>query len=272
MAGITNLHNPVVKYVRSLERRKEREREGAAALEGIRLVEEALGSGAALSLFLHSPRLMASGRGMRLLEDLRSRGVREVEVTDQIMDQVADTRTPQGILAVVRMKNWTPEEALRGPAPIVVMAEGMQDPGNVGTIIRSAEALGASGVFLAGESVDPYNPKVLRSTMGSIFRLPVVSGIGVTRAVAAARESGLRLIVADPDGHKLPWDLDLSGSVMLAIGNEGAGVSPGLIASADETVRIPMPGRAESLNAAVAASLLLYEAAKQRLLQDRCDR
>lgn len=266
---ISSLQNPVVKYVRSLERRKDREREGAAVLEGIRLIEEALDAGAELTLFLHSPRLRAGGRGLRLLEALRAREVREVEVSDQVMDKAAGTRTPQGILAVVRIREWGAEAVLRGAAPLVLMAEGLQDPGNLGTIIRSAEALGASGVFLAGDSVDPYNPKVLRSTMGSIFRLPVIAGIGVAEALAAAREKGVRVIVGDPDGRALPWDLDLSGPTMLAVGNEGAGVSAELLASADDVVRIPMPGRAESLNVAVAASLLLYEAAKQRLMRDQ---
>jgi TrmH family RNA methyltransferase len=178
-----------------------------------------------------------------------------------------DTESPQGVAALVEPPQFSLTEALVGPAPLVVLTAALQDPGNFGTIVRSAEAFGATGVIALPGTVDVWNAKALRASAGSAFRVPVVAE-KANAALAALRERGIRLVAAIAaigDREAIPCtDVDLKAPTAILIGNEGSGLSQDLLERADAHVAIPMPGPVESLNAAVAASVLLYEAARQR--------
>lgn len=240
--------------------RRAREETGLALLEGVRLVEEALHSGVELEQVLWSEELTAKPRGETLLAELAAAGVRLTFVTPAALARAADTETPQGIVGLFRPRRWRLDELGSG---LVLLLENLQDPGNLGTILRSMEALGGAGVVLAG-GVDPYNPKVVRSAMGALFRLPLI------RTTLAEVLEGLRgrpVWVADLGGAHAPWQADLAGDAVLIIGNEGNGPSAEAVAAAGGVVTIPMPGPTESLNAGVAAALLLYESMRQRTLR-----
>jgi RNA methyltransferase, TrmH family len=253
--------NALVQQARLLVRdRKERESSGLAVLEGVRLAEEAAAAGVKLEYALYTEELTTRERGADLLRSLLAAGGACHVVTPETLSRTADTQTPQGILAVFRPRTWRLEELKQG---LVVLLDNLQDPGNLGTVIRSLEALGGVGLVSAG-GVDPYNPKVIRGAMGSLFRLPVVKA-ETGAALRALKAQGRRCYVADAGGDLTPWTADLTGSSVLVIGNEGNGPSETARTLADGIISIPMPGLTESLNAGVAASLLIYEAMRQRV-------
>lgn len=257
---LLSMRNPLVQRTRLLARdRKEREQSGAAVLEGVRLAEEAVAAGVVLEYALYSPDLEGKERGASLLAALRGRRVPLHAVSAETLSRVSDTQTPQGILAIFQPRVWQVEQF--GPG-LVVLLDNLQDPGNLGTIIRSLEALGGAGLVMAG-GVDPFNPKVVRSAMGSLFRMPMVK-LAVGPALTALKEQGRAVYVADAGGELLPWTADLRSGAVLVIGNEGNGPSETARQLADGIISIPMPGPTESLNAGVAASLLIYEALRQR--------
>lgn len=250
--------NHLVQQARLIAReRKERESLGLAHLEGIRLCEEALAAGVPIEYALYTDDLLRRERGEALLSALLASGVPAHRVTPEALERAADTQTPQGIVALYRPRERS--IAQMGPGLVVVL-DNLQDPGNLGTVIRSLEALGGGGVVLAG-GVDPYNPKVVRSAMGSLFRLPVVK---LPLEQALDQLSGRRLFVADAGGALLPWQAGLAEGAVLIIGNEGAGPSELSRNRAHGVISIPMEGPTESLNAGVAASLFIYEALRQR--------
>ena len=186
-------------------------------------------------------------------------------VTDEVMAKAADTSAPQGILCTVRMPSWKKEELIAGPgAPLVLVLEDIQDPGNLGTIFRTAEAAGATGILMSRGTVDLFNPKVVRATMSAIFRMPFCISGSLVDDLAVLRERGIKSYAAHLGGTR-PYDaLPLTQGTAFLIGNEGNGLSESLTAAADEKDIIPMRGSAESLNAAMAAGILLFEASRQR--------
>lgn len=189
-------------------------------------------------------------------------------VTDAVMNTMAGTRTPQGVLAVVRQRSYRLEDMLSAAgnaAPLALMIlENIQDPGNLGTIVRAGEGAGITGIVMSRDTADIYNPKVIRSTMGSILRVPFVYVDSLQAACRQIREAGVRLFAAHLKGMNNYDREDYTGSVGFLIGNEGSGLTDGTAALADCYVKIPMAGQVESLNAAVAASILMFEAARQR--------
>ena len=173
------------------------------------------------------------------------------------------TESPQGIAALVMPKAFSLDDALSGESPLVVIAAGLQDPGNLGTLIRSAEAFGASGVIALPGTVSQWNAKAMRASSGSVFRLPVVAA-GEDEVFSRLRSLGVRVFAAVAERGVSAIESRLSGPVALVIGNEGRGLSPELLVRADARITIPCPGPVESLNAAIAGSILLYEASRQR--------
>ncbi len=191
-------------------------------------------------------------------------------LTDADFLRVSDTKTPQGVLAVVRAENLSAEAVLSDPEGLYLFLESVQDPGNVGTILRSAEAAGVSGVVLNADSADVCNPKVIRSTMGSVFRMKFAVSEDLPATVKAFQASGGRVYAAHLKGSIPYTKADYRGKCAFLIGNESQGLSDALSALSDARVRIPMAGQVESLNAAMAATVLLYEAVRQRgALDDR---
>ncbi len=193
-------------------------------------------------------------------------GIRQVDtVTEEVLKAMSDTQTPQGVLAVVKQRRYTLADILSQPGPALLMIlETIQDPGNLGTILRSGEGAGVTGVLMDGHTADLYSPKVIRSTMGSIFRVPHLRTPDLQGTVTAVKKAGVRLAAAHLQGS-VEYDAEAyTGPAGFLIGNEAAGLSGQIAAMADVRVRIPMSGKVESLNAAVAASVLMYEAARQR--------
>ncbi len=185
-------------------------------------------------------------------------------LSDQVFARVSDTQTPQGILAVVRMAEASPDELFADDCGLWLMLEGIQDPGNLGTMFRTAEGAGIGGIIMDGNTADIYNPKTVRSTMGSIFRVPFMVMEDLSGAVSALKSRGVRIFAACGGGDLTYADADFSSAAAILIGNEGNGLSPRMQEMADERISIPMRGRLESLNASIAAAILMYEADRQR--------
>jgi RNA methyltransferase, TrmH family len=244
--------------IRDLHLRRGRERRGLALAEGVRLLEEALAAGVPVRGAAVSPALEATTRGQALKAALEHAGVRLESVTDQELGALADTETPQGVVAVIEPPKWDWSDlAPSTKAPVLVLA-GVQDPGNVGTILRTALGLGAAGVVALKGTAELHNPKVVRGSMGALFRLPAIAADD--RALLEwARERGVELWVAEADGAPLASGARPSSSVALVLGNEGAGVPPALAAEARRRVAIRLAPGVESLNVATAAAILLYE-------------
>lgn len=251
----TSTANERVKYARSLSRERVRTREKRFVIEGTRSVHEALQVGVRPVLAFYTSRLTSVAAGRRLLARLQQAAADLVEVTPQVMASMSETVTPQGVLAVVPM----PE--LPWPAHgLVVILDSLRDPGNVGTILRTARAAGAAGVAASIGTADLYAPKVVRSGMGAHFSLPLRSGLDAP--ALAHLLAGRRTILAHQEGTPY-WQVDWRGDVALVVGGEarGAEVAGGL---AQARAAIPMAAGVESLNAAIAAAVLLFEAARQR--------
>jgi TrmH family RNA methyltransferase len=253
--AIVSRVNPRVKQLRGAFAGNARLGAGLVAIEGEMLLREALRSGLAFETVFLSER--------RETPWWVPSGVEVLYLTGEVFASAVDTVHPQGIAALLEPPVWG-MEAVGSAGGLLLIAAGLQDPGNLGTLVRSAEAFGASAVLSTPGTVSEWNQKALRASAGSVFRVPVVA---VTEAeIAALRASGVRVYAAvSGAGDAVSVsEVDLSGACALMIGNEGAGVAEEWLALADARITIPMPGRVESLNAGVAGSLLLYEAARQR--------
>ncbi len=262
---IESLRNDRIKLLQRLARRRHRLRERLYVVEGPRLIEEALAAGTSLRSVFVAPALLPE-RWRPLVAALPA-GVPVHEVAAPVFRAVAETETPQGILATVEMPEWSVADTLGsggGGVPLAVVVDGVQDPGNLGNILRTAMALGAGGVLLGRGTADPFNGKAVRAGAGAHFRLPVAVGVDPAEAVAEARRRGFGVVAAVTGGGVDPWRVDLTQPLALVIGGEGAGVGSRVLGLADSRVSVPMPGGAESLNAAAACAILLYECLRQR--------
>lgn len=262
---IEGRHNSLVKEVRLAFAHSERTETGECAIEGARIVEEAIRSGLRFKsvLFKESAQNLAE----RLLPQIGSH-VETLLLPDKIFDAAVPSETPQGVAALVRLREFSLDDLVErlqvGPVMIVV---GLQDPGNLGTLLRSAEAFGSAGVVLGEGTVSPFNSKVIRASAGSIFRLPFVlaKAAGGTQQISAKlRQQGIRLIATSSHKGTPIHQARLTGSSAVFIGSEGSGLPRTVLAQVDELVAIPHTPQVESLNAGVAGSILLYEAARQR--------
>jgi len=249
--ALTSEKNPLLKQVRRAAARGELTPGGCAVAEGIHLLEEALSSAIEIETVVVAESARTSVETLLSRSDSHM-GARIVAVPDSVFSKIAATEHPQGVIALVRPPEWTPGELLRG-TPLIVILDAVQDPGNAGAIVRAAEAFGATGVVFLKGTVSPHNPKCLRASAGSLFRLPVARDLDTT---------GLKLFAAMPRAGAPIDQADFTGPCAIVIGGEGHGVDPGLAARA-AGVRIPT-SRVESLNAAVAAGVMLYEARRQR--------
>lgn len=185
-------------------------------------------------------------------------------VSDAIFDKISDTCTPQGILCVVEQFHYNIEDLLKRPRPLLLVLENIQDPGNLGTMLRTGEGAGIDGVIMSRDTVDLYNPKVIRATMGSIYRMPFVYVEDLQEALQRMKEAGVHSYAAHLRGQKWHTEVSYTGGTAFLIGNEGNGLREETADLADSYIKIPMEGKVESLNAAVAAAILMYEAGRQR--------
>lgn len=259
---ITSTSNSQVKNIISLLKKSgERKRHGLFVIEGIRMFREVP--------FESIRNVYASESFASVNKELLCRYRHEV-VRDDIFERMSDTKTPQGILATVSMPEYTVEDIVeKKENPLIVVLENIQDPGNLGTIIRTAEGAGADGIIMSYDTVDIYNPKTVRSTMGSLYRMPFVYVSDICDTVRSLGAKGINTCAAHLDGAEEYYNIDYCLPTAVLIGNEGGGLTSGLTAAAKSRIKIPMHGKLESLNAAVSAAVVLYEAARQRSLKAR---
>ena len=263
---LTSIRSPRVKAARQLGKRALRQRARAFLAEGPQAVGEALAAGDVVTqLFVTAA---AQGRYGELARLAAAQGAEVHPVSGEVMAELAQTVTPQGVLAVCRFVD-VPLAAVTGAGAalrLVVILANVRDPGNAGTVLRTADAAGADAVLFAGSSVDPYNSKCVRASAGSLFHLPVVTGTPVPDAVQALRTAGLRVLAADGGARTTLDDLQAAGTLSRGtgwlFGNEAWGLPPEVRALADDTVAVPIYGRAESLNLAAAAAVCLYSSAR----------
>ena len=262
---IEGRHNAQVKELRQAFTRAERTEDGSCAIEGVRIVEEAIRSGLRFRAVFFKE--SAQNLAQRLLPQIGA-NIDTMLLPDKLFDGTVPSETPQGVAALVRLKEFSFADVLERlqVGPVIVLA-GLQDPGNLGTILRSAEAFGSAGVVLGEGTVSPFNSKVIRASAGSTFRLPVVLAKapgGLEEISAKLRAQSVRLIATS--SHKgTPLDqANLTGPSAIFVGSEGSGLPRAVLARADELVAIPHMPQVESLNAGVAGSVVLYEAARQR--------
>ena len=258
---IDGRHNALVKELRRAFARCELTPAGYCAIEGVRILEEAIRSGLRFHAVFFSN--SAEARAERLLPQLGAQ-VETVLLPDKLFASAVPSESPQGVAALVRWKEFSVEDVLtKAQAGPLLAIAGVQDPGNLGTILRSAEAFAAGGMVLGEGTVSPFNPKVVRASAGSVFRLPVAR-TKLAPALAGMRERGLRLLATSSHKGTPLHEANLAGPLAIFVGSEGAGLPRELIAEMDEIVVIPHSSKVESLNAGVAASIVLYEAARQR--------
>jgi len=258
-------HNALVKELRLAFGHAERTPEGDCAIEGVRILEEAIRSGLRFRAVFF--RESAMERAERLLPQIGAH-VETLLLPDKLFDGLVPSETPQGVAALVRLKEFSLEDLLErtqvGPILVVV---GLQDPGNLGTILRSAEAFGSAGVLLGEGTVSPFNSKVIRASAGSVFRLPVVvakTAGGMEAVVAKLREHGVRLLATSSHKGTALDQAKLTDPCAILVGSEGSGLPRHMMAQMDDTLAIPHTPQVESLNAGVAGSIVLYETARQR--------
>ncbi|ATW23927.1 TrmH family RNA methyltransferase [Candidatus Formimonas warabiya] len=261
---IISKNNQYVKLAKSLMNRKYREKQNLFILEGVRLIEEAVAAGIKLEFILYCSRLCSSGRGARLLEKITELGVSTFLVEEKIFEDLADTENPQGIVAAAQMTKSRFADIKTKEDNLVMLIDGVQDPGNLGTMIRTACAAGVSGIILTKGTVDLFNPKVVRASMGTMFNIPVVSAVDDQEIVNYLKKNRFRLLIADVAGEKFYFDVDVDGPLVWGLGNEANGPRTFFMEQADEIVKIPLVGKAESLNVAVAAGILLYDTVRRR--------
>jgi RNA methyltransferase, TrmH family len=269
METIASRHNSLVKAFRALAGRRDAD-DNRVLLEGEHLVSEALQAGVRITTAALASRVLsrinrAHEVTVRQLADrLTAQGARVVSVSESVMAAMSPVQTPSGMVAIAEFTPPPLDRVLDAPLAFVAVVAGAQDPGNLGAIVRTAEASGATGLIPCEPSADPFSWKALRGAMGSTFRLPVADRLPLHEALLAVRRRGLSVAAAVPRGGTLMHGFDFRRPMALLLGGEGAGLDAEALDHADERVTVPMQPPVESLNVAVSAALLLYEASRQR--------
>jgi len=263
MNYIESSQNNKIKEIKALHLKKNRDALGLYFVEGIRFINDAIDNGQDIVKVIVSDKLESLNGGKELIELVTTLCDDCSLVSEKLFKEISDTQTPQGILAVLKKREFVFDEVIEQGHSLVIL-DGLQDPGNVGTIIRTADAAGISAVILSKGCVDLFSPKVLRSTMGSVFHMPIFEGLYINETIDLLKKSNYKVIASHLDGKNNYFDEDLTGKSAIIVGNEANGISDETAEKADKLVKIPMPGRAESLNASVAASIMIYEIVRQK--------
>ncbi|MEG0773163.1 RNA methyltransferase [Clostridium sp.] len=258
MQHITSKDNNLIKETKKLKDKKYRNEKGLFIIEGFRFVEEALKSNFYIETIFISENIISKFSDYGL-ENCLKEGTKVVSLPEGVFRSISSTDSPQGILAVVKIKS---DEVFNNTNNYVLI-DKVQDPGNLGTIIRTAHAAGYSGIILTKGTVDLYNEKTLRSTMGSIFNIPIIEDKDLS-FTEELRNNGYKLVCSSLETDYNFYDIDFTQKLIISVGNEGNGISEELYNISDIKVKIPMPGGAESLNVAVAASIMIYEGVRQK--------
>ena len=264
MICITSSSNSKIKDIKSLYKKKERWNKGIFIIEGIKVVEECINNNYPLEDIIYSDELLKIRGGEELFEKIRNYN-NLINIPSKLFKEISDTETPQWIIATAKFKRNSIEEIQKNKNPFILLLEKIQDPGNMGTIIRTADAFNIDGVAITPGSVDVYNPKVVRSTMGSIFRTPIYHISNKLEFIEKLKNQKYKIYSTSLEAEKYIHEMDFSGASIILIGNESRGVSTSMSSLADELIKIPIPGGAESLNAGIASSIIMYEAMRQRI-------
>ncbi len=250
---IESNQNKIIKEVNALKAKKERDKTGLFILEGKRLVDEIPNSWEIKYLL----------KAESYSENINFENVYTVK--DSLFEKISETVNPQGILAVCHIKEFDVTNVDYSNSPFFVVLENVTDPGNMGTLIRTADAAGADGIFLSKGCVDIYNPKVIRATMGSIFHLPIYRNLNLIDLMEDFKDNNVKTLAAHLKGTSTLYKVDMTTACAVIIGNEANGLSDEISEMASDLVKIPMPGKAESMNAGIAGGILIYEAVRQRI-------
>ncbi|MCA9833643.1 MAG: RNA methyltransferase [Thermomicrobiales bacterium] len=260
---ITSASNPLAKRIRALADKRTRRREGCFVVEGQQPVWRAAESGWEIDTLVIAPEVITNHAANVMIQQLERDDVRIASVSADLFTRLSERDGPAGIMAIVRTR--TIPLPMVGEGDLWVILHRIHNPGNLGTIIRTADATGCAGIVLCGDSTDPFDPVAVKASMGSIFNVPLAIEREFTNVRDWARAQGLRLVGTSGYAEADHWSFDWTPPVAILLGNEGDGLTDDLLASVDATVRIPMTGTAESLNLGVAASVLMYEARRGRI-------
>jgi len=260
---IESTHNQYVKRLRALATRKGRREHGEFLVEGVRSLEEAAGAGAEISYLAHCPELADAPRARELAEYFGGAGDRVMEVTEQVFRSFTQVQSPEGLAAAVAIPATSLTD-LGADAGLWLAAMDVRDPGNLGTLVRTADAVGADGLIAAGTCADLYEPKVVRASVGSVFHLPLVQSVAPKALLEWAAKGEVATVATTLEDATRYTDIEYPERVLLMFGGEARGLDADVVAEADFRVSIPMPGRADSLNVGVASGILAWEVLRQR--------
>ncbi|MDJ0631695.1 MAG: RNA methyltransferase [Xenococcaceae cyanobacterium MO_188.B29] len=261
---LTSNKNPLIKKIRKLHRSKERQKQDLLLLEGTNLIKAACETDYSLETVCYTPQWQENHP--QLWQEIENKAERLELVNLEVLQSIATTVNPDGIVATApRKTRQTPQV---NTTKLGLAIEKLQDPGNLGTIIRTAVASGVDGLWLSEDSVGFDNPKVLRASVGEWFKLPMAIDCNLKQVVTAHQQQGLQIIATSPQATKTYWSIDYSRPTLILLGNEGAGLSTELTALAQEQIKIPLMSGVESLNVAICAALILYEARRQQISRE----
>lgn len=266
MEVISSAANPLVKRVRLLlADRRARRREGAFVVEGVQPTWRAVEAGWDVDVLLVCPDLLAGSPAVGLVEELAARGTRVAHLSKDLFERLSERDGPAGLAAVLRARTTQLADLPLPPDALVVALHRVHNPGNLGTVVRTADAVGAAGVVLVGDTADPYAPAAVKASMGSLFAVPVARAQSLESFSQWASGVGVTVVATSGYATGAHWDVEYPAPVAVLLGNEGDGLPQAAVDAADVVVRIPMTGTAESLNLSVAAAVMLYEVRRRRV-------
>lgn len=258
MLEINSSKNSIIKETKSLSRKKNRWNDKLFIIEGIKTIAEAIKSSAKIKHIFYSEILFSTEDGLAFFQEIKNKN-QTIKLSEAIFKEITDLENPQGVIAVVEFIDRDIEEIYNKDLSFILFLDELNDPGNLGTIIRTADAFNIEAIILGRGCVDPYNSKVVRSTMGSIFRVPIYNLKDNDSFFETIKKKGVKIMTTSLEGNLLSQQ-DFKDRNLVVIGNEANGVSKSIVELSDKEIKIPMPGSAESLNAGVAASIIMYEA------------
>jgi len=262
---ITSPHNQLIKLAGSLKQKKYRDELSLFIVEGVRLVEEATQSNWLIQTCIYTESALQQERVQDILSDLESKKCRMIQVPAIIYDKITDTKEPQGIMAIVQKYTYQLSDVLAsGEKPFFVVLAELQDPGNMGAIIRTAAAAGSTGVILTKGCTDVFASKAVRASMGSIFQVPIFEGLTTSEVISCFAEHEIDILATSLESSNVYFKVDFTQSIAVVFGNEGNGVNREFLEHAQDRLYIPLLGRVESLNVAASAAVILYEVVRQR--------
>lgn len=265
MKKITSLSHALVKSTAELKQKKERNRRREFAVEGVRSIEEVFNGGYRVAFLFVTTLAMEQERVQNIIDTTLDQGGELIEVSDNVMNKIADTKTPSGVFAIVKHPTYTLEKLDEGKTEgLILILDEVRDPGNLGAIVRTADAAGVKAILLLKGCTDLYASKTIRATMGSVFHLPVISDLEKEECIEWCKKTGHQIIVSSLEDATSLYDVDVNlNKTALVVGNEATGVSEDMFKVADKKIYIPMQGKAESLNVAMATGIMLFELARR---------